>query len=140
MSARATGAICFTGRVATGKGAAVGFTSSAWARDGFSRLVGIDPFPGTLNLTVAEGPERDAWRRLQDGGGVVMAAPDPAWCDALLFPVTVNDREPGAIVLPRVAGYDPGQVEIIAAVQLRGALGLRDGDPVVVRAALVGSG
>jgi CTP-dependent riboflavin kinase len=118
----------------------VGFTSSAWARDGFVRLVGIDPFPGTLNLTVAEGPERDAWRRLQEEVGIIMAAPDPAWCDAVLFPVMVNDRERGAIVLPRVASYDPGQVEIIAPVHLRGALGLVDGDPVAVRAAAVGGG
>jgi CTP-dependent riboflavin kinase len=124
--------------VATGKGAAVSFTSSAWARNGFIRLVGIDPYPGTLNLTVAEGPERDAWQRLQEGAGIVMAAPDPAWCDAVLFPVTVNDREQGAIVLPQVAGYDPGQVEIIARVHLRGVLNLRDGDPVVVRSAPVG--
>jgi riboflavin kinase len=133
-------AIRFTGRVVTGKGAAVGFTSSAWARDGFIRLVGIDPYPGTLNLMVAEGPEREAWRRLQAQPGIVMAAPDPAWCDAVLFPVTVNDRERGAIVVPKVSGYDPGQVEIIAPVRLRGALGLRDGDPVVVRTAPVGGG
>lgn len=140
MNAGPTATICFTGRVATGKGAAVGFTSSAWARDGFIRLVGIDPFPGTLNLMVAEGPEREAWRLLQAQPGIVMAAPDPAWCDAVLFRVMVNDRERGAIVVPKVSGYDPGQVEIIAPIHLRGALGLRDGDPVTVRAEPVGGG
>jgi CTP-dependent riboflavin kinase len=138
VNGAASFAISFTGRVTTGKGAAVGFTSSAWARDGFIRLVGIDPFPGTLNLTVAEGPERDAWRRLQGGSGILMAAHDPASCDAVLFPVTLNGREPGVVVLPKVPGYDAGQVEIIAPVHLRGALGLRDGDSVVVRAVPVG--
>ena len=133
-------AIVFSGRVAAGKGVAVGFTGSPWARQAFIQLAGIDPFPGTLNLVVAAGPQREAWERLKTTGGIRMAAPDPAWCDAFLFPVRLNESQPGAIVLPAVAGYDPAQVEIIAAVGLRAALGLADGDTVQVRATAVGAG
>ena len=138
--ARPVEAIVFSGRVAAGKGVAVGFTASPWARQAFIDLAGIDPFPGTLNLVVAAGPQREAWARLKAAGGIRMAAPDPAWCDAFLFPVHLNESLPGAIVLPAVAGYDPAQVEIIAAVGLRAALGLADGDAVQVRATAVGAG
>lgn len=127
--------IVFHGRVAAGKGVAVGFTTSPWARDGFIRLVGIDPFPGTLNLHVPEGKDRDAWARLKRSPGIRLAAPDPAWCDGRLYPVMLPGDIQAAIVLPEVAQYDPAQVEIIAAVGLRAALGLAEGDLLRVAAA-----
>ncbi len=122
----------FTGRVATGKGEAVGFTTAPWAREGFLRLVGIDPYPGTLNLAVADAPARAAWAALRALPGIRMPAPDPAWCDARLYPVLVGGSVAGAVVLPEVASYPDDQVEIVAAVRLRDALGVSDGDAVRV--------
>ncbi len=95
------------------------------------RLVGIAPFPGTLNLTVDDPASRATWDTIRKRPGIRMAAPDPAWCDGRLYPVAIGHIA-GAIVLPEVAGYAPDQVEIIAAVGLRAALGLADGDRVEV--------
>jgi CTP-dependent riboflavin kinase len=126
--------ISFTGVVATGQGKAVGFTSTAWARESFLELVGIDPFPGTLNLIVTDEAAQAAWAQLRATGGRLMPPPDPAWCAGRLFPVLLAGSLQGAIVMPEVAVYADDQVEIIAAVNLRATLGLNDGDPVMVTA------
>lgn len=133
---RAAAPARFAGRVATGRGEAVGFTTEDWAREGFRRLVGIDPFPGTLNLTMVDAPARAGWAALRATEGIRMPPPDPAWCDAWLFPVTLkagNGAEArGAVVLPEVADYPDDQVEVIAPVNLREALGIADGDMVEI--------
>ncbi|MFT5539474.1 MAG: phosphoglycolate phosphatase [Alphaproteobacteria bacterium] len=126
--------ISFTALVATGKGEAVGFTSAAWARASFLELVGIDPFPGTLNLTVMDGVAQAAWAQLRATGGRLMPPPDPAWCAGRLFPALLDGRIEGAIIVPEVADYATDQIEIIAAVNLRATLGIGDGDPVLVSA------
>lgn len=139
MSGEPGSIIAFSGVVAAGKGVAVGFTAAGWARRAFIDLVGIDPFPGTLNLRVPDGPDMAAWTRLRGQTWLRMSNPDPKWCDGLLYPVTLPGGIKAAIVLPEVETYDPHQVEIIAEVGLRKALGLAEGDRLKVTAA-VGSG
>jgi CTP-dependent riboflavin kinase len=63
-----------------------------------------------------------------------MSNPDPNWCDGLLYPVLLPRAIRAAIVVPEVAAYDSRQVEIIAPVGLRVALGLADGDPLLMTA------
>jgi len=126
--------IHFSGRVATGLGIAVSFTSAPWARTGFISLVGIDPHPGTLNLKIVDDQSCDAWAALRAWPGRHLPAPDSDACDARLYSVTLAGKIPGAIVLPEVLGYPADQVEIIAAVHLRDALGLADGDSVTITA------
>ena len=46
--------------------------------------------------------------------------------------VIVDGRIEGAIVLPLVENYPPAQVEVIAGVGLRDALGIEDGDTVTL--------
>jgi CTP-dependent riboflavin kinase len=118
-----------TGRVASGQGEGARFTQLAWARAAFVAELGIDPFPGTLNLAP---DDRAAWRAQRTRPGIVIKAPDPSWCDARAYKVRVAGRIAGAVVVPEIAGYPEDKIEIIAAESLRGALGLRDGDLVAV--------
>lgn len=120
------GNVSFMGRVVRGKGTAVNFTGADWARRAFIDLVAIDPFPGTLNLRLDEPIAQAVWAQAQRSGGLLMAAPDPAWCDGRLWPVILPEGIAGAIVRPDVPGYAEDLVEIIAAVNLRQTLGLVD--------------
>jgi CTP-dependent riboflavin kinase len=52
----------------------------------------------------------------------------PHDCDARCYPVSIDGRIDAAIVLPEVAGYSPAQIEIIAAMGVRDALDIDDGD------------
>jgi CTP-dependent riboflavin kinase len=120
------------GKLATGIGQGKHFTRLGWARQQFIDRLGIDPFPGTINVIVEMPAAKAAWQRLAATPGVRIDNPNdgPHDCDARGYLVSINGRVDGAIVLPEVAGYPPGQIEIIATVGVRAALGLKDGDEV----------
>ncbi len=120
--------LTLSGRVVTGTGEAASFTQIDWARDQFITKLGIDPYPGTLNLILDIPAELAKWADLKTNSGRVVTTPDPAWCDAHCYPVQISDQLPGAILVPDLPGYPAGQVEIIAALPLREKLSLTDGD------------
>jgi CTP-dependent riboflavin kinase len=125
-------AIMLTGRLVSGQGVAKSFTRETWARNAFMKAVGIDPFPGTLNLAVDDGPERRAWISARSSGGILMPAPNATFCDGRLFRARVTaaimgKSADGAVVVPMVPGYPEEQLEFIAVVGLRDTLGVGDG-------------
>jgi len=129
------------GRLVTGQGVARLYTRADWAREAFMNAAGIDPFPGTLNMVVADGPERRRWIAVRGRGGILLPAPVPSFCDGRLFRASVLSSgsgvvSDGAVVVPMVAGYPEDQVEIISTIGLRDALGVGDGAELVVRIAL----
>lgn len=130
-------AIEIIGRLATGIGQGKHFTRLDWAREQFIERLGIDPFPGTINVIVDDPTQLDAWQRLSRTPGIRIDNPNdgPFDCDARCFLVTISGRIPGAIVLPEVKGYPANQIEIIAALGVRDALGITDGDTIVLVAA-----
>jgi CTP-dependent riboflavin kinase len=118
------------GRLATGSGQGKHFTRLDWARQQFSEKLGIDPFPGTINLIVGDSESMKVWHRLKGTPGVRIVNPNdgPHDCDARCYPVSIDGQIDAAIVLPEVARYSPVQIEIIAAMGIRDALGIDDGD------------
>lgn len=122
------------GRLATGIGMGTTFTQLDWAKTQFRDRVGIDPFPGTLNVIVNDPDSMPVWVRLKRADGIHMDNPNdgPHDCDAKCWKVSINDEIDGAIVFPLVDGYPPAQVEVIAAVGVREAFGIEDGDTVTL--------
>lgn len=120
------------GRLATGIGHGKHFTRLDWARAQFMDKLGIDPYPGTINVIVDDPDAMPVWVRLKRTDGIRIDNPNtgPHDCDARCYPVLIDGRIDGAIVFPEVEGYPPAQVEIIAEVGVRDALGIEDGDPV----------
>ena len=125
-------AVEIRGRVASGIGQGRHFTQLAWAREQFVERLRIDPFPGTLNIVVDDPDAMPVWVRLRRTPGIRMDNPGngPHDCDARCYPVLVDGRIDGAIVHPEVESYPPAQVEIVADINLREALGVEDGDPL----------
>ena len=119
-----------TGRVTTGLGQGAGFTGLDWVRDAFVARLGIDPWPGTLNLRLESAADQQAWHELQQTAGIAFPAADAAACDARCYPVRIESRVPAAIVLPDVPGYPDDQVELVASIPLRDTFELREGDTV----------
>lgn len=121
-----------TGVLATGVGEATGFTSLDWARAAFRDRLGIDVYPGTVNVIVTADEDRTAWRRVKSWPGIVLPPPRPDWCNSRCYHARLNDRIDAAIVLPEIESYPEDQIELIAAVAVRDTLGLQDGDPMVI--------
>ncbi len=122
------------GRLATGIGQGRQFTRLDWVRAQFMERLGIDPYPGTFNVIVDDPNSMPVWVRIKSAPGVRIDNPGdgPHDCDARCYPVTVAGRIDGAIVVPEIDGYPPAQVEIIAAIGVREALGIEDGDTVEI--------
>jgi CTP-dependent riboflavin kinase len=119
-----------TGDVAAGIGQGQHFTQLGWARAQFIDRLGIEPFPGTLNLIVHHPLSISIWNRLKDTPGIRIENPNngPHDCDARCYLVSINGQIDAAIVYPEVSGYPPEQIEIIAAIGIRDTLDIADGD------------
>lgn len=128
----------FSGRVTAGVGQGSGFTALDWVREAFIAAVGIEPYPGTLNLRLESDRALAAWAEVKAAPGIRIPGQQGA-CDARCYPVRVADRIPAAIVLPEVEGYPPAQVELVAALPLRQHLQLGEGDEVQIQGRLRGA-
>lgn len=126
------GRFVLSGELVTGKGEATLFTRADWARAAFQELVSIDPWPGTLNLRLTEEAHLATWAEIRREPGLHLSTPDPDWCDGRCYAALLARRIEAAVVVPEVAGYPEDQVEIIAAVNLREALGAADGDILTI--------
>ena len=126
------------GRLASGEGVARHYTREPWARNAFMAAAGIDPFPGTLNVLIPDGPDRQTWLAVRTAKGIVLPAPNPEFCDGRLFRATVTASTSGhfatgAVIVPMVPGYPEDRVELIASIGLRETLGIKDGDVLTVQ-------
>jgi catechol 2,3-dioxygenase-like lactoylglutathione lyase family enzyme len=122
----------FRGRIARGSGKGTHFTGLDWARTQFVERLGIDPFPGTLNLSLEDPGAIAAWIKVCSTPGIRIDNPrdGPNDCDARCYRVRLDGRIDAAIVLPEVEGYPECKLELIAQIRLRDALGKGDGDEV----------
>ncbi len=116
-----------SGVVTSGAGKARGFTQLAWLRAQFRDKFGFDPYPGTLNVRVDPG------EAMPTAFPSVLIEPGEAGCcPARAAWVWLNGRVRAIWIMPDVPGYPADQVELMAEQSLRTALGLRDGDGVVI--------
>ena len=120
----------FYGNVISGLGKGALFTELGWAKKQFIDKLGIDPYPGTLNIHLTEDETKAKWKTLQDTASYTIHAGDKEDCDARCYPVYIANQYTGAIVVPLIAYYPDDQIEIISPVPLRQSLSLHDGDPL----------
>jgi riboflavin kinase len=116
------------GKVAGGLGEGRYYISREGYRKQFIELFGFVPYAGTLNILLDEpfipAPKREV--RIEgflDEGR--------AFGECKGYRIKINGID-AAIIRPDRSSYPPTLVEVIAPVQLREALRLRDGDPVEV--------
>jgi riboflavin kinase len=127
------GPYSLTGSVISGLGEGRYYMSLAPYCEQFRRILGGDPFPGTLNLRLSSA-SRDVkrkvdslpWTRIQ---GFVQEG--RTFGEARTLPCRIGDL-PCAIVVPGRSHYPDDVIEVISTAELRAALGLSDGDLVTV--------
>ena len=122
------------GRLATGIGMGVTFTQLDWARNQFRERLGIEPFPGTVNVIIDDPESMPVWVRLKTTSGIAIENPNngPHDCDAKCWHVTIAGEIDGAVLYPLVDNYPPSQVEVIAPVGVRNALQIEDGESLTL--------
>lgn len=121
--------IQFAGTVFSGGGEGREFTRLEWVQRKMAEKLGFTPYAGTLNLHLTEdSAKRKNMLTKKDALGIITSK---GYCDGLLFKAQIDSIECG-IIIPQVKNYPEDELEVIAAVNLRQQLDLRDGDSVDV--------
>jgi len=128
------GVLEFHGTLFTGLGEGGYYISLPGYKRQFVRLLGFEPFPGTLNLTVGPG-EVELRRQLNFLDALELSgfsqggrSYGPAKC----FRAKVESKfEAGALVIERTH-HGEAVLEVVSPLNLRKALSLKDGDMVHV--------
>ena len=121
-----------TGKIVSGIRKGAFFTQLDWVQEQCLEKLGFKPFPGTLNLEIAN--ENMAMiEALQAQEGIELVPPDSNFCSGLVFPITVEGIS-GAMVAPAadVRVHAKNIIEIISHLGLKDALGVADGDWVTL--------
>jgi len=116
------------GKVFSGGGTGSLFVNLPWARKQFRTVLGFNPYPGTLNLRMS-GTDIAELRHATRG--IKIESPK-GFYGGRCFEALVLNRVRGAVVVPDVPGYPSDVLEILAPINLREELGLKDGMELTV--------
>jgi CTP-dependent riboflavin kinase len=124
--------LILTGKIVSGAGEGAYFTQIDWVSRQCSEKLGFIPYPGTLNLDIAEEFFVTV-ESLEKEKGIELISPDPKFCNGKAFPVLLGEMR-AAIIMPeeKVRVHPKNIIEIIAPLNLKAALNLKDGDSVTV--------
>ncbi|MBI1987604.1 MAG: CTP-dependent riboflavin kinase [Nitrospinae bacterium] len=122
--------VSLKGVIVSGLGEGRFFTELPWAKGQFIGKVGIDPYPGTLNLRLDSAEVLKRWRELRNQPGITIVPPETGFCNGKCFKVLIQGKLSGAIVFPEVAGYPVDKLEVVAPHNLKEALEVQDGDEI----------
>jgi riboflavin kinase, archaea type len=121
--------ITFHGKIITGEGNGKKYLALPWVKHQIEEKLGYTPFLGTLNLELNE--ESIVHKKLLEKIRAITICPAQGYCFGTLYRATVGNVS-CAVVAPKVEGYKKDLMELIAPVNLRDALKLKDGDAVTV--------
>ena len=114
----------FDGVVFSGGGEGKKFLDLPWVKKQIKQKLGFTPYPGTLNVRLSEGSIEN--RKLLKRAASIKI------CPGLLIKASIGSCD-CAIVVPEVAGYPSGILEIIAPFGLREKLHLNEGNNVRIK-------
>ncbi len=127
--------ITLEGTVFTGLGEGAYYTTKEIYKDQFIEKLGFEPYPGTLNLKLTTDydlktrQELDAYPAIEIEG---FKDEDRTFGAIKCYPVIIGNRIQGALISALRSHYDRSVVEILAPVNLRIQLKLRDGQKLKV--------
>jgi len=124
--------IVIKGKIREGLKESSFFTHLPWVREQFISKLGIDPYPGTLNLEIIDAQDLEKLKAIKKRKGVEIVPHESGFCSAKCFHVLVCGKIKGALILPQVPQYPESKIEIISSEKIRDALSLKAGDRVRV--------
>ncbi len=125
--------IVITGIITEGLKESSFFTDIPWVKDQFITKLGIDPYPGTLNLDIADPKDAEKLKEIKKQKGIEITPSEEGFCSARCFPVLVAGKVKGAIIIPQVPDYPESKLEIISSHKIREVLSLKVGDTVPIQ-------
>jgi riboflavin kinase len=127
--------ITLEGVVFTGLGEGAYYISKERYTKQFIEKLGFEPYPGTLNLKLTTDYDVKTRSELESYPAIEIEGfrnEDRTFGSVKCYPVTIENRVKGALILALRSHYDTSVIEIIAPVFLRKHLNLKDGHKVKV--------
>ena len=121
------------GVVFTGFGEGAYYVNQEGYRSQLREFLGFEPFPGTLNVRLRTKVDMDRREELERTPGLEFKGfktEDRSFGGGRGYPVVVNDEVEAVLVIADRTRYDRSTVEIVAPVNLRKRLSLKDGDVI----------
>lgn len=107
-----------------------------WVRAALEERLGFTPFPATLNLRPVSAADRRLWRAVREEAGIPLLPGERGFCAARLYRVEIRAGEraapAAAVLVPEVEGYPEDKIEVVAPLRLKDALGVSDGDRLIL--------
>ncbi|MFC1943043.1 DUF120 domain-containing protein [Chloroflexota bacterium] len=132
MKSPISASILIKGRITEGLKESSFFTNLPWVREQIVTKLGIDPYPGTLNLDIIDTEDVKKLKKIKKKKGIEILPVEPGFCSAKCFHVLVCEKIKGIIIIPEVPDYPQSKLEIISSDNIRDALSLKIGDLVAV--------
>lgn len=123
--------LCIKGMVFSGKGEGAKFIKLPWVRKQITEKLGFTPHPGTLNIKLTR--ESLKLRTLLGKTGAIEISPAAGFHRGRCFKAYLINNLKCAVVIPETPNYPRDIIELIAPINLREKLQLRDGDYVQVK-------
>lgn len=118
------------GIVVSGQGKGAYFMSQPIYRNQFEKKLNFNPFPGTLNIKISQ-KEIDNIHKIPEDKLTNIEGKEN-FGDVLLIKATLNDEIDGAVVFPKKTTHGENILEFITHKNLKGSLGIKDGDTVKI--------
>lgn len=121
-----------SGEVTSGLGVGKTFIAKEWVRGQCLEKLGFLPYIGTFNVRI-KGKAAEAFlQRLELAPGIEIVPGEPDFCMGKCVKIEIANKIRGAVVIPAKTEHLPETLEIIAPVNIRDALGLQDGETVLI--------
>lgn len=130
-----TAELTFRGRLFQGLGEGAYYIGLEGYKRQFSKLLGFDAFPGTLNLKLESPIQMEHKRDLRSREGLRVDGFENGkrtYGGARCYRAKVNGTYPAAVLVIDRTHYDDSVMEIISPVNFRKELALKNGDEVSV--------
>ncbi len=127
--------ITLEGTVFTGLGEGAYYIAKEHYRKQFIEKLGFDPYPGTLNLKLTTEYDMKTRTELEAYPAIEIQGfknEDRTFGLVKCYPAKIGNKIKGALILALRSHYDRSVLEIIAPVNLRKHLNLKDGNKVKV--------
>ena len=135
MEAAYPPSITLEGVVFTGLGEGAYYISKERYTKQFIEKLGFEPYPGTLNLKLTTDYDVKARSELEAYPAIEIEGfrnENRTFGSVKCYPVTIENKAKGALILALRSHYDASVIEVIAPVFLRKYLKLKDGHKVKV--------
>lgn len=117
------------GKITSGQGEGKKFLNLLWVKKQIQEKLQFIPYIGTLNLILNK--KSTTLKVMLKQTQYIRIKPAAGFYNGIAIPALINSQK-CAIILPEIQNYPENMIEIIAPINLRQSLNVKDGDEVSV--------